>query len=189
MAVAQNSRKGLRLRQYDYALPGPYFATLCTANRQNLLAVPAGARLSLTELGWIARDCWSQLPSLLAGVRLDAFVVMPNHVHGLIEILQTPGIGTDARPGTKRGSLSAIIQAYKSRVTRLARQTNVCSGDLWQRGYHDHIVRGECDLEYIREYIVNNPARWHLDRENPSRDGVDPFDEWLELQSSEYSKG
>ena len=140
--------------------------------------------MRLNDAGRTIRSVWQALPGRFSGLELDAFVVMPNHVHGIAAFV---GAGL-ALPGDKGAASSAptsgdgvahgvptladVIRAFKSlsaiHVNRLLRR----SGPLWQRGYFDHVVRDDRDLERIREYIATNPLRWALDRENPQRTGV-----------------
>lgn len=109
-------------------------------------------------------------------VKLDAFVVMPNHVHGVIILDGVVGApfmapagkvgGSDTGAMNRAPTLGEIIRAFKARSSRLIREKGWCSFK-WQRGYYEHVVRDEGDLNNIREYIVNNPLQWALDEENP----------------------
>jgi len=115
---------------------------------------------------------------------LDQHVVMPNHIHGLLQLLPIQAQGEQRGVG-----LSAIINQYKSAVTRCAIKESGNTGCvLWQRGYYEHVVRDEKDLYRIREYIVTNPLRWMLDRENPQRTGADEFDAWFEREYSKWPR-
>ena len=175
------ARRSPRLQGYDYAQAGAYFVTICTHNRLERFGVIVDGMMQLNALGGIAEEEWFQTASLRPNVELDAFVVMPNHVHGIIVIHDTrDSVGTgralSLQPSTPAssehtsagksvsGSLPAIVGAYKSAVTkRVNRIQNISAFPLWQGRYHDHIIRNEADLNRIREYVVNNSARWQED--------------------------
>jgi putative transposase len=130
--------------------------------------------------GEIAVQCWQEIPHHHAGIKLDEFVIMPDHMHGIVVIcnpvvvvetvhapslLQQRGKPTMSEISPKAGSLGAIIRSYKSAVTRLAGLAGF-KEFAWQTRYYDHIVRDENSLCNIRQYVIDNPARWELDREN-----------------------
>jgi REP element-mobilizing transposase RayT len=141
--------------------------------------------VALSESGAIAAACWQAIPGHFPHVELDAWVVMPNHMHGILWILADalPDETARAEPGrapapprlaVKTGSLGAIVRSYKGAVTRQANLMNGTPGaKLWQRGYYDHIVRTDRALDRIREYIMCNPVLWAMDVENPSTVGAD----------------
>lgn len=179
-------RRSIRLKGYDYAQPGAYFVTLCTQGHVCLFGDIVDGKMQLNEYGEIVRDEWFRTAAVRPYVWLypDEFVVMPNHVHGIIWIVDTHGRGDPSgrsyhdpsgrpyhdRPrGPAPGSVGAILAQYKSIVTK---RINLLRGTpgvpVWQRNYYEHIVRGERDLDAIREYILANPARWPADPENPA---------------------
>jgi putative transposase len=150
-------RKRLRLAEFDYSAPGYYFVTLCVWRRRCILGDVNEDRVILNDLGQLVSDALQLAPQSHAGIVIDAFVVMPNHLHAL---LQLAGAET---------SLSSAIGAFKSLSTNAARVAGmIADAKLWQRGFHDHVVRNDADLDRLREYIANNPLKWHLDRENPA---------------------
>jgi putative transposase len=163
-------RRSIRLKGYDYAQAGAYFVTMCTQDRACLLGDVVGEEVRLSDAGSMIQAVWDGLPNRFPGMELDAFVVMPNHVHGIATF-----VGAGLAPPAEKGAASSaptlgnVVRAFKSlsaiHVNRLLRR----SGPLWQRGYFDHVVRDDRDLERIREYIATNPLRWALDRENPQR--------------------
>ena len=119
--------------------------------------------VQLNELGQVADNCWKQIERVRSGVALDAFIVMPNHIHGIL-LFSTEASPADA-PATARefagGSLGAILGQYKSIVTKRSQLTrSPPTRPIWQRNFYDHIIRSEASLEKIRQYIVDNPARW-----------------------------
>jgi REP element-mobilizing transposase RayT len=163
------------LAGFDYAWPGAYFVTICTAHRRCVLASIEEDAIHLTVLGSIVRSCWDEIPVHFAGVRLDAFVIMPNHLHGIL-MLSGDRRGTACRAPTRGqsegfgrpspASLPTIIRSFKSAVSRSARLA-LGERNLWQRGYFEHVIRGDEDLQEVRRYVEANPAQWAADNNNP----------------------
>jgi len=174
-------RRSIRLKGFDYTRPGAYFVTLCTHNRQCLFGdfVIVDGEVQLNERGGIVTACWNNIPHHFSNITIDAFIVMPNHVHGII-IINDAAVGAkhslnsaNASPlpptGTQPGSLAAIVQNYKSVSTRKINAVRSAPGHpVWQRNYYEHIIRTDSDLARIRRYIANNPLQWTQDRLNPS---------------------
>jgi REP element-mobilizing transposase RayT len=175
---------------YDYAQAGAYFVTICAYQRMCLFGEVVNDHIQLNDTGRFVEQCWKILPRDFPHVELDVFVVMPNHLHGIILLVggHTAGRGeafarmhrqqphiipANASPlrsahGTQPGSLAAIVQNFKSVSTRKINRTRATPGTpVWQRNYYEHVIRDESTLRLIREYIVNNPLQWALDRENP----------------------
>ncbi|MFA4835623.1 MAG: transposase [Dehalococcoidia bacterium] len=194
-------RRSIRLKGYDYAQAGAYFITVCTQGRECLFGECANGKFNFNEAGRMVEAVWNELPIRFPDIETDTFVVMPNHIHGIIMIhsetrrgdpCDRPGMGHrrgeyKIRPydgpekcggnknGTLSGSLGRIIQAFKS-ITTVSYVEGVSRhgwppfpGRLWQRNYYEHVIRNDDDLNRIREYIQNNPARWSEDEENPER--------------------
>ncbi len=158
-------RKSPRLRGYDYSQAGAYFVTICTHKRLPLFGEIHHNAMALTALGSAAASAWLALPDYFPRVQLDAWVIMPNHMHGILAIGWDDAFDTPPDdPLYYRHTLGTVVNNYKGTVTRAARQT---SDDptvrVWQTRYHDHIVRRERDLQAIRDYIVANPAHWTED--------------------------
>jgi REP element-mobilizing transposase RayT len=152
------SRKGQRLRDFDYTRAGAYFITVCTLDRKCLFGEIHDGAMKPNAIGLTVEQCWQELPLRFAAVDLDAFVLMPNHVHGLL------GIGESGRT-----ALPEVIRVFKSLSAHLSRALRgAARAPLWQRGYYERIVRDEADLDRIRDYIIDNPYKWDLDEENPS---------------------
>ena len=173
----KHHRRSIRLKGYDYAQPGAYFVTICTQHRACLFGAVVDGEMRLNELGRIVRDEWLKTAKLRPRVVLDEFVVMPNHVHGIIMVVDDDGgRGTLQRAPTierfgksTSDSIPTIVRLFKSATTRRINQHRGTPGTLvWQRNYYEHIIRNEQTLNRIRRYIVENPLRWHLDRENPN---------------------
>ncbi|MCA0456404.1 MAG: transposase [Chloroflexi bacterium] len=151
-------RKSPRLKGHDYTTDGSYFVTICTANRDYLFGDVVEGQMVLSASGHIAAACWLAIPQHYSQVEIDLYVVMPNHVHGMVVLHQ------DHLPKEKRHHLGRVIGTYKAAATReVNRMTNGLTGNLWQERFHDHIIRNEADLTRIRDYIVNNPALWEQD--------------------------
>ena len=171
-------RHSLRLRGYDYAQAGAYFVTICTQGRECLFGEVVDGEMRLNEWGRIVGDEWMKTAEIRDEIELDAWVVMPNHCHGIV-VLNDDGRGTARRTPTVEqfgqpvpGSIPTIIRAFKSAVTKRINELRGTPGNsLWQRNYYEHIIRNDDDLARIREYIVNNPLQWALDRENPMNSG------------------
>ena len=169
--VVARRRKSIRLPGFDYSQPGAYFITVCTRNRASILGDVTEGKLCLNAAGRLAQAVWEELPQHYPHVHLDAWTVMPNHVHG-IAILKSDSVdhvGAGLKPApTQRHGLPEIVRAFK---TFSARRINALQGTagtaLWQRNYYEHVIRDEAALDRIRQYIADNPARWHEDPENP----------------------
>jgi putative transposase len=186
-------RKKHRLSSDLYQSPGAYFVTICAHERHSTLGWINNDSLIETPLGRLAHRCWLDLPTHWAKLSLDAFVVMPNHVHGIILITVQQAGRTSAAPTGEAPllapSIPKVMQAYKAAVARSARAGHMHGASaIWQRGYYDHIIRDESDLHRVREYILSNPLAWALDRENPQRVALNPFYAWIEQQQAQLAR-
>lgn len=180
----RHHRRSIRLKEYDYTQPGAYFVTICAHGRAPLFGDVVDGEMRLNEYGEIVRAEWFKTAQLRSHVVLheDEFVVMPNHIHGIIWIVDDVGATRRVAPtktnppaGPAPGSIGAIVGQFKSAVTRRINQRRGTPGvRVWQRNYHEHIIRHERALNAIRRYIAENPLRWHLDRYNPPATGTDP---------------
>lgn len=171
-------RRSIRLRDYDYSQEGAYYVTICTHARSCVLGAVIGENVRLNRFGQMIRDEWLRTLQIRPEVELDDFVVMPNHLHGIILLSSTVGAyrNTPLRddPPNNRSfvspsrTLGAIIRGFKSTTTvQINRLRNSAGSPLWQRNYYEHVVRDFNDLNRIREYIQNNPLQWSSDEENP----------------------
>jgi len=186
------NRRSIRLRGYDYTYPGAYFVTLCTLGRACLFGDVVDGKMRLNAAGRIVRQCWQQIPTHFPNAALDDFVVMPNHVHGIIVLTDTNVVGathaspqphenaSPARPhGPQRRSVASIVGSFKSAVARRINALRDTPGaSFWQRNYYEHIIRDDESLNRIRQYILDNPMRWAMDRENPATVQPEPEDIW-----------
>lgn len=169
-----------RYRDWDYRHNGYYFVTICTHERQPCFCTIEHEHIVLSALGQIVQRCWLSVPAHHVHVGIDAWVIMPNHVHGIIILdhgmagpisLESAGaterIRTTAQAiAPKAGSLASVVRSFKAAVTKIAREQG-CKWNGWQARYWDRIIRNDDELLRIREYIVHNPKKWELERDNP----------------------
>ncbi|HET9914997.1 MAG TPA: transposase [Anaerolineales bacterium] len=199
-------RHSIRLPNYDYCVggfvpptryaagtkpaarqPGAYFVTIVTWHRECLFGEVVGGEMMVNKFGLVAKQQWEKLPKRFPNVELGAFVIMPNHMHGIIVI--TDGRGTAENPSnlgsesTRRapttreqfqkpvkGSIPTIVRSYKSAVSyRINLMRGTQDVPVWQRNYYEHIIRNDCDLQTKTDYIEANPLLWGEDNENPVR--------------------
>ena len=168
-------RRSIRLDGYDYSQAGAYFISLVAQGRLCYFGKVVDGLMRLNDAGEMIRQVWDGLPDRFPLIAIDEFVVMPNHVHGVI-LLRQPAPTTEATAGSTEGvapRLWDVVRAFKS-VTTLEYGKGVrglgwqpFEKRLWQRNYYERVVRNESELGAIREYIANNPKNWELDRENP----------------------
>ena len=161
-----------RLKDYDYSQTGHYFVTICTKDKIPFFGETSGEGVALSVVGKLSRDYWQEIPEHFPFVSLDEFVIMPNHIHGIIVIcrdnkhvgtchgMSPPKTNQFSQP--KSGSLSIIINHFKGAVTRKSKQIGL--DFYWQSRFYEHIIRDEESLKKIREYIKLNPLRWEIDK-------------------------
>jgi putative transposase len=162
-------RKTIRLKEYDYSMPGGYFITICTYDKQWLFGTIVDGEMQFSPQGLIAQRCWNDIAKHFYNIELDAFVVMPNHIHGII-ILDEITVGVEyIQPLQKTfqhvipNSIPSIIRSYKAAVSRECHKRNL--DFCWQRNHYEHIIRNDKQLNTIRRYILGNPAQWETDDE------------------------
>ncbi len=183
----RHHRRSIRLPGYDYAQAGAYFVTIVTQGRECLFGQVVNGEMRLNDAGRIAQDEWLRTAVIRPRVTLDAFVIMPNHIHGIIA-LSDHGRGTlqrapttddappDGAPTVERfgkptsDSIPTIIRLFKSATTKRINEMRHAPGvPAWQRNYYEHVIRDDASLNRIRRYIVDNPAQWADDDENPEK--------------------
>jgi len=168
-------RQGLRLKGYDYSQAGAYFVTICAHGKACLFGDVIGSEVKVNELGRKVQAVWDDLPVHYPHVATDAFVVMPNHVHGVV-VLRDVGAGFKpartaeyAHTALRRHGLSEIVRAFKTFSARRINEFRETSGaPVWQRNYYEHIIRDDADYNRIAEYVANNPKRWAEDSLHPT---------------------
>ena len=175
-------RKLTRLACYDYCSVGAYFITGTCAGRKSLLGSVSQGTVALSPLGSLVEEQMHKLPERWSFLTLDAHVVMPNRFHMIVWINPRECKGGQVIREYDREELRSIPQilsGFKAGVTRKARKKGLHGeSPLWQRSFFDHVIRDEEGLRRIREYILCNPLKWELDRENPRHTGIDSFYFW-----------
>jgi REP element-mobilizing transposase RayT len=178
-------RRSTRLRGYDYTQPGAYFVTICAHQRDEIFGEVINGEMRLSALGKIVYEEWLRSAQIRKEIQIfeDEFVVMPNHLHGIVRIIETVGAdgvrledgrGTrresDARRASLRRaprSLGSFVAGFKASVTsRAGRELNMMG--IWQRNYYEHIIRNEAEFKNIWDYIDTNPLHWQKDKLHPS---------------------
>jgi REP element-mobilizing transposase RayT len=171
-------RRSVRLYEFDYSHPGAYFITILAINRSHIFGKINGDQIELSPLGQIVDHEWHRLELRFPQLQMGAWAVMPNHVHGIIFITaiesgSRPKLADGLRTTTEKfgspvsGSIPTIIRSYKSSVTQQFQWlTRNNSSRVWHRGYYDHVIRDEDDLENVQNYILNNPLKWSIDENN-----------------------
>ena len=190
----KHHRRSIRLRGYDYAQAGTYFVTIVAHDRECPFGEIGDGRMALSRAGRTVQHAWLDLPNHYPHVILGEFVIMPNHVHGIIILMDQPvGRGgsvsgeiplrsqaysdpgvlpdrAETRPYTRKcHGLPEIVRAFKSfSARRINAMRHIPGAPAWQRNYYEHIVRNDEELARIRKYIRDNPLKWEVDRENPA---------------------
>lgn len=167
------SRRSVRLQGYNYQQNGAYFVTICAYQKSCLFGQIRDGGMIVNDLGKVISECWQQISQVRRGIETDAFVVMPNHIHGIIFKLDAEPVDGAAQSIRENrfsasilrsASLGVIVGQFKRAVSirskALAKQPKQ---PVWQRSFYEHIIRNERSLDDIRKYIVENPARWHDD--------------------------
>jgi putative transposase len=181
-------RNSIRLRTYDYRSAGGYFITVCTFRKEPILAEIEAGKAQLTPLGKIVLECWNEIPQHFPNVELDMFVIMPNHLHGIIMFNDSltvvgaqhaaPDYKTTASERAQHAaplrnvlpaSLGAAVRSFKSACTKRINELRDTPGlPVWQRNYHERVIRYDEELHALRDYVRTNPARWNEDCEHPT---------------------
>lgn len=173
------NRRSIRLKEFDYTTPWWYYVTICTDGHKYSFGKIRNGKMELNLFGKIADECWRNISKHFQQVELDYYVIMPNHIHGIVII---NGRGTACRALTNanrdntdndelfgkpvKGSLPTIIRSYKSAVTKRINEIKKAAGGIvWQRNYYEHVIRNEKELYNIRRYIEQNPLKWDLDND------------------------
>jgi len=167
----KHHRRSIRLKEYDYAQSGGYFITVVTYHRDLLFGKITNEEMQLNEMGKIVDECWHAIPEHFPNLELGAYIVMPNHLHGII-VINDDGRGTIYRAPTQeqfqkpvKGSIPTIIRTFKAAVTRRIGREHNPTG-IWQKNYYEHIIRDHEDWDRIHRYIEANPSMWAEDEEN-----------------------
>ena len=178
-------RRSIRLKGHDYSRSGAYFVAVRLQNRGCVFGNILDTEMILNDAGRMVQSVWEELPVHYPGIQIDSFVIMPNHVHGIIVLTEPTqcrgesrirphqGDHKDRPYGTLAGTIGRIMQGFKSITTRkyiIGIRDNgwpPFHKRLWQRNYYEHVIRDDPEMDRIREYIVANPSQWLEDEENP----------------------
>jgi REP element-mobilizing transposase RayT len=167
-------RRSIRLKEYDYSQPGAYFITICAWNRECLFGEINDGKMHLNAYGEIVNKEWIRTANIRSNIELDQYVIMPNHLHGIL-VINGDCRGTLQRAPTREqfgkpvsNSIPTIIRLFKSAVTKTINEIrNTLGMPVWQRNYYEHVIRNEKEMNSVREYIGNNPLQWADDENNP----------------------
>ena len=162
-------RKPNRLREYDYSSAGYYFVTVCLKNSKKYFGNIENGNMILSSAGSITKKYWMNIPNHYNSIQLDEFVIMPNHLHGIIiiedeKLITHNKLSSDNPQHRKHNKLSVIIRTFKTLSKRDIINNSEFKDFDWQRSFYDNVVRNEKALAEIREYIQENPLKWHLDK-------------------------
>ena len=176
-------RRSIRLTEYDYSQPGAYFITICTYKKQPWFGEIRHTKMHLNQLGKIVAQEWLRTPKLRPEIILDEWIIMPNHLHGIIIITDAVLAHQQASPklslsessqlGRKSYSIPSIIAGFKSATTKqINERRGTPKKQLWQRNYYESIVLNFDKLDGVRDYIKNNPLNWYQDSENRQSNSI-----------------
>ena len=179
--MERNSRKSIRLKGYNYANENFYYITICVKEKRCDLGRIHGGIMELSDIGKITDLFWKEIPSHFPNTILDEYIIMPNHLHGIIQLnphstnVGVEYIQPDIQPdipqnestfqNVQKNSIPSIIRSFKAAVTRWCNK-NKCEYFQWQRNYYEHIIRTEEDYFRIKKYIQANPLKWNDDEYN-----------------------
>jgi putative transposase len=165
-------RHSIKMKEYDYSRAGYYFSTICTANREQVLGKISGNRMILSDIGLIVKDHWQGISSRFAYIVLVDYVIMPDHIHGIIMlqehetkkglINQTPTKNSWILSENPKLTLGKIIRFFKAKTSKVLHERGHINF-RWQRNYYEHMVRNDFELGKIREYIRSNVTQWPND--------------------------
>jgi REP element-mobilizing transposase RayT len=193
-------RRSIRLKGYDYSQAGAYFVTICVKDHACLFGTIMDGKLQYNDYGQIAYEFWLKISEHFSDAKLDEFIIMPNHIHGIITINNCRGEVTSpfsevvetnsktktapiqggetqktggATPPLRKHTLGQVVAYFKYQSSKRINQTRNTAGQpIWQRNYYEHIIRDDKELQAIREYIRFNPLKWDEDKENPEMKGT-----------------
>ena len=172
MELVFRKRKLNRLKEYDYSKTGYYFITLCTKDGIEYFGKIENEKIILNQFGKVVENCWNSIPNFYEDVEIDEFIIMPNHVHGILIIQEDGNKRTEqcsvptnnTNADARYGLLSKVIKSFKNAVTKKIHQELHADDFQWQRSFYDHVIRNEQSLYQIHSYIVNNPLKWELEK-------------------------
>lgn len=152
-------RSSVRLKEYDYSLNGLYFITVCAQDKKCLFGKITDGTMRLNDAGKIVEHTWFDLPNHNTNINLLEFIIMPNHIHGIIQL-----VGAGSKPA-QATPLSELVRQFKTFSSKRINLSNNTEGNkIWQRNYYEHIIRNQHSYEEISDYIITNPLRWEKDQ-------------------------
>ncbi len=170
--AGRHHRRSIRLRDYDYSEAGAYFVTVCAWNGECIFGEVVNGMVELNNYGEIVENEWRRTATLRPNVKVDEYVIMPNHFHAILMMNERRGVLQYAPTNEFRSptqTIGAIVRGFKSAVAKSINVVRNAPGiPVWQRNYYEHIIRGEDDLNRIRQYIADNPFKWGEDENNPA---------------------
>jgi REP element-mobilizing transposase RayT len=159
-------RRSVRLAGYDYAQGGAYFVTICSHQKRMVFGRVREGVAQSNEYGRIVSECWTEIPQHFPHVDLEEWIVMPNHLHGIM-VFTTDALANGVLPRfgeSKRGAVATVINRFKGAVTRrvakLRQEQERAAVIVWQKGFHERVIRDAREFEMKRRYIIENPSRW-----------------------------
>ncbi|MFA5098164.1 MAG: transposase [Candidatus Margulisiibacteriota bacterium] len=173
MAFEKHDRGSIRLQGFDYSRPGAYYITICAYKHKCLFGKIINKKMVLNEYGNVVKTEWLKTPVIRPEIKLDEYIIMPDHMHGIVRIDCPMVVGARGRVPLQNGtqyqkwqhiqpkSIPSFVLGFKSSATKqinTIRKTPKLS--VWQRNYYEHVIRDYIQLESIRKYIINNPAKW-----------------------------
>jgi putative transposase len=166
--------KSTRLMHWDYAKDGSYFVTICTSEKEYLFGDVINEEMRLSELGKIVKTELLKTAEMRKNIILDKWVIMPNHIHIIFNVENDSCGYPDSQMSTEyqnkfgpqKNNLSSVIRGFKSSVTKVSKDLKYCDC-IWQERFYDHLIRNQSELDRVRQYIINNPLKWEIDRNNP----------------------
>ncbi len=164
--MKSGNRETTRVQGHDYAGRGTYFVTLVTQNRDCLFGQVVHEKMYLNTLGLIVQEEWMRSPDMRSELELDRWIVMPNHLHGIVIMTPNRDFGAvvgaaGGRPALKSRSLGSFIGGFKAITTKRINDVRKTPGArVWQRNYDEHIIDNDEELQRIRKYIEDNPRNW-----------------------------
>lgn len=153
-----------RLKEWDYSSPWWYYVTINTKDHIEYFGSVENEKMILNELGKVAEKCWKEIPKHFPNVENDYYIIMPNHIHGIV--ILNPSVETPDRASLQNVTLGQIINQFKGSVKRWANKDGFLFFS-WQPRFYDRIIRNEKELYSIRNYIVQNPPKWQFEKNNP----------------------
>ncbi|MDN3512774.1 MAG: transposase [Candidatus Brocadia sp.] len=170
----KHRRRSIRLKEYDYSRAGAYFITICTYNKECIWGNVTNSEMQLNEYGVIVENEWVKTAEIRSNILMDKYMVMPNHVHGIIIILdddrdtehRVPTFEQFGKPMSN--SIPTIIRSFKAVTKKRINETRKSYGKpVWQPRFYEHIIRNRDELDKIRQYIIDNSLQWEFDNGNP----------------------